>query len=202
MTPRRGSIGTSVPGWGAGLLLAVGLLVSGCAPNMSEQPKYKGLRASDFFQDGRSARPLVEGTVAREMPSPDEVFYTGRVQGELVAKSPVPVTRELLERGHQRFDIFCAPCHSRLGDGEGMVVLRGFQRAASYHVDRLREAPDGHFFDVITHGYGAMAGYAARIEAGDRWAITAYIRALQLSQDARVEDVPEVERRKLTGETK
>jgi len=169
---------------------------------MSQQPKYLPLAPADFFADGSSARPGVEGTVARGMLRSDEAFYSGRRDGVLVERAPVPVNRRLLERGRQRFGIFCSPCHGQLGNGEGVIVMRGFQGPASYHVDRLREAPDGHFFDVITHGYGAMASYAARIPPEDRWAITAYIRALQLSQAAPIEDVPAGEREKLMGQTK
>jgi mono/diheme cytochrome c family protein len=140
--------------------------------------------------------------VARGMLRADEAFYTGRSGGALVERAPVPVTPELVERGRDRFNIYCTPCHGRLGDGEGMVVMRGFQRPTSYHIDRLREAPDGHFFDVMTHGQGAMSSYAARIAASDRWAVAVYIRALQLSQSAGIDDVPPAEREKLTGPAK
>jgi mono/diheme cytochrome c family protein len=164
---------------------------------MSDQPKYTRLRPSDFFSDGRSGRPRVEGTVARGTVDADEAFYTGRVNGAPVARIPVPITPALLKRGRERFNIFCTPCHGYLGNGEGMVVLRGFQHPPSYHIDRLREAPDGHFFDVITHGLGAMSSYATRVAPVDRWAITAYIRALQLSQNAKIDVLPPAEREKL-----
>jgi mono/diheme cytochrome c family protein len=126
------------------------------------------------------------------------VFYTGR-QGDdnLVSEIPVPVTKELLERGESRFNIYCTPCHSRLGDGEGMVVQRGFAEPPSYHIDRLRDAPIGHYFDVMTNGFGAMHSYASRVEPKDRWAIAAYIRALQLSQNAQVSDLPPEQREEL-----
>jgi mono/diheme cytochrome c family protein len=177
-------------------------LAGGCAPDMSDQPKYKNLRGSDLFADGRSARPLIEGTVGTGRLRSDEALFTGQANGAPVERIPVPVTRALLERGRERFGIYCTPCHGRLGTGDGMVVLRGFQRPTSYHIDRLREAPDGHFFDVITRGLGAMAGQGARLAPADRWAITAYIRALQLSQRARIEDVPPEERDKLKGQPK
>lgn len=182
------------------VILAAGwaALAAACAPDMSQQPKYPPLGPSDFFADGSSARPGVEGTVARGLLRTDEALYTGRVDGELVVRIPVPVTRTLLERGRDRFDIYCSPCHGHLGNGEGVIAMRGFRQPTSYHIDRLREAPDGHFFDVITHGYGVMYGYAARVPADDRWAITAYIRALQRSQAATLQDVPEPEREKLT----
>jgi mono/diheme cytochrome c family protein len=135
--------------------------------------------------------------VARGTVDADEAFSTGRVNGAPVAKIPVPITPALLERGRERFSIYCSPCHGYLGGGEGMVVLRGFQHPPSYHIDRLREAPDGHFFDVITHGLGAMSSYATLVAPPDRWAITAYIRALQLSQNAKVDLIPPAERQKL-----
>jgi mono/diheme cytochrome c family protein len=120
----------------------------------------------------------------------DTHFYTGKVDGNLVETLPFPVTRTLLERGHERYEIYCAPCHDRVGSGQGMVVRRGFRRPPSLHIDRLREAPIGHFFDVISNGFGAMPDYAAQIPPRDRWAIAAYIRALQLSQHATLADVP------------
>jgi len=164
---------------------------------MSSQPRYNPLAPSDFFPDGRSGRPAVSGTVAHGAPPAGQPFYTGKSNGEVVERMPVPVSRELLERGRERFDIYCSPCHGRVGDGEGMVVRRGFVQPPSFHVDRLREAPDGHFFDVMTNGFGVMASYAARVSPADRWAVTAYIRALQFSQAAGIEDVPPGEREKL-----
>jgi cytochrome c553 len=183
-------------------VLGLALLAGGCAPNMFRQPKYKPLAKSDFFADGSAARAPVEGTVARGRLRTDERFFTGKVNGVLVATLPLTVTRGVLERGKERYEIFCSPCHGRVGDGTGMVVQRGLRRPPSYHIDRLREAPDGHFFDVITNGFGAMPSYASRIGAGDRWAITAYIRALQLSQAAKIQDVPPAERPKLLEATK
>ncbi len=157
---------------------------------MADQPRYKPLAKSSFFGDGRSARPLVEGTVARGHLLADEHFSFGKSGGALVRTFPFPVTLEVLQRGRERYDIFCAVCHGRAGNGDGMVVRRGFRPPPSFHIERLREAPVGHFFDVISNGFGAMPDYAEQIPAKDRWAITAYIRALQLSQNARLEDVP------------
>jgi hypothetical protein len=169
---------------------------------MNDEPRYKPLAASDFFADGQSARPQVEGTIAHGHLRLDQTFYTGRANGLLVDTLPIPVTREVLARGRERFDIFCSPCHGRLGNGEGMVVQRGFQSPPSYHIERLRNAPDGHIFDVITNGFGAMASYASRVAPGDRWAIVAYIRALQLSQHAAISDVPPDERGRLQGSSR
>jgi mono/diheme cytochrome c family protein len=184
------------------LLLLGALTAAGCSPNMREQPRYKPLAYSALFADSRSARQPVDGTVARGQLRQDAQFFTGKVNGAPVAKMPVPVTPELLRRGQERFDIYCSPCHGRAGDGQGMVVQRGFQPPPSYHVERLVEAPDGHFFDVMTNGFGAMASYASRVAPADRWAITAYIRALQLSQAATIGDVPEGERDRLTKSAK
>jgi mono/diheme cytochrome c family protein len=184
------------------VILGLASLAGGCAPNMFKQPKNKSLTESDFFADGRAARLPVEGTVARGMLRTDERLYTGKVNGLFVGNVPLPLTRELLTRGRERFDIFCSPCHGRLGDGSGMIVQRGLRRPPSYHIDRLREIPDGYFFDAITNGFGAMPSYASRVGVQDRWAITAYIRALQLSQASRLEDVPPAERPKLLEATK
>ncbi len=184
------------------LVLGLALMAGGCAPNMFKQPKNKPLSESDFFADGRAARLPVEGTVARGMLHTDERLYTGKTNGLFVGNLPLPVSRDLLMRGRERFDIFCSPCHGRVGDGSGMIVQRGLRRPPSYHIDRLREVPDGYLFDVITNGFGAMPGYASRIGAKDRWAITAYIRALQLSHASKLEDVPEAERSRLLEATK
>ncbi|MBP7148355.1 MAG: cytochrome c [Acidobacteria bacterium] len=148
---------------------------------MYDGARSKTFEKSDFFSDGQLARPLPEGTVARGQLAEDAVA-TGREGGRLLAEGPLPVTPGLLRRGQERFEIYCSPCHGRLGDGDGMIVRRGFQRPPSYHADRLRAAPDGYLFDVITEGYGAMPSYAARVAPEDRWAIIAYVRALQVSQ--------------------
>lgn len=156
---------------------------------MHNQPKYIPLRPSNFFDDHRSERPFVEGAIARGHLDDDELFYTGKVNGKLADEFPFAVTGEVLQRGRERFDVYCAPCHDRLGNGLGMIVRRGFRRPPSYHIDRLRAAPAGHFFDVMTNGFGAMPSYAAQVAPGDRWAIVAYIRALQRSQHATTKDV-------------
>jgi mono/diheme cytochrome c family protein len=177
--------------------LAAGLGAPGCNQMMNDEPRYKPLAASDFFADGQSARPQVAGTIARGHLRFDQAFYAGRSGGALVDAFPVAVTGDLLARGRERFDIFCSPCHGRLGNGDGVVVERGFRSPASYHIDRLRDAPVGHFFDVITNGFGAMSGFASRVPVADRWAIIAYVRALQLSQHATLSDAPDNEQQKL-----
>lgn len=162
------------------LLLAVPV-VAGCRQDMHNQPKYRPLRASAFFGDGSSARPLVEGTVARGLLQEDEAFYSGKAGDAFVREMPLPVDAALVARGRERYDIFCAPCHDATGGGNGMIVQRGYRRPPSMHDDRLREAEAGYFFDVMTHGFGAMPDYR-QISPRDRWAIVSYIRALQLSQ--------------------
>jgi mono/diheme cytochrome c family protein len=174
----------------AAVTLAAALGALGCRQDMHDQPKYKPLRKSDFFADGRSARPLVEGTVARGFLREDKALYTGKAGNEFISEIPVEVTAELLRRGRTEFEAFCSPCHGRTGMGDGMIVRRGFKRPSSYHVDRLRAMPIGYFFDVMTNGYGAMSDYASQVPVRDRWAIAAYIRTLQLSQHAPVADVP------------
>jgi mono/diheme cytochrome c family protein len=158
---------------------------------MHDQPKYRGLRASTFFADGSSARPLVEGTVARGTLQEDEAFFTGKIDKATVKELPFPVDEAVLNRGQERFNIYCSPCHGRTGSGNGMVIQRGFPRQPpSFHIDRLRQADVGYVFDVITNGFGVMSDYKAQIAPRDRWAIVAYIRALQLSQHAAATDVP------------
>jgi cytochrome c553 len=171
-----------------------------CNQQMNNEPRYDPLESSDFFADGMTARPRVPGTIAREHLRIDEAFFTGISGGRPVNEFPFPVTRGTLQRGRERFDIFCSPCHGRVGQGDGMVVSRGFRSPPSYHLDRLREAPIGHFVDVMSNGFGAMPSYASRVPPQDRWAIAAYIRALQLSQRATLADVPEAERQTLRGE--
>ena len=162
-----------------------------CRQDMQDQPKYIPLRASDFFGDGRSARPLIDGTVARGHLDADTVLYEGKgPDGKFVDTFPFPVTKEVLERGQQRFNIYCAPCHDRLGTGDGKIVRRGYRHPPSYHIDRLRQVPNGYIFDVISNGFGAMPDYAMQVHPRDRWAIVAYIRALQLSQNAPLSAVP------------
>jgi hypothetical protein len=167
------------------------LALAGCRQDMHNQPKYKPLRQTTYYADGRSARPIVPGTVARGDLRQDVAFYTGfDTNGQLLDKLPLLLTRQLLERGRERYNIYCSPCHSEIGNGEGMVARRGYLRPPSFHEDRLRKAPLGHFFEVITNGLGGMPDYAQQVAPADRWAIAAYIRALQLSQDATSADVP------------
>jgi mono/diheme cytochrome c family protein len=184
-----------------GLLLLSGPAVAGCRQDMHDNPRYEALEESDFFADKRAMRPIPEGTVARGNLRDDDVFYTAKQNGELVTALPAQVTvdQALLDRGQQRYNIYCAPCHSPLGDGNGTVVQRGYKRPASYHDDRLRNMPIGYFYDVITNGFGQMPDYAAQVTPADRWAIAAYIRALQLSQGASVDDVPADQRGTLEG---
>jgi mono/diheme cytochrome c family protein len=157
---------------------------------MQVQPYYRPLSESKFFADKRAARPIIEGTVAQGQLDADTYFYTGKIGSNPGDYMPFPVTAEVMARGQQRFNIYCSPCHSEVGDGNGMIVQRGYKRPPSYFSDRLRKAPIGHFFDVITHGFGVMPDYASQVEPKDRWAIAAYIRALQLSQTATRADVP------------
>ncbi len=159
-------------------------VLGGCRNDMHVQPKYLPLRHSDFFEDGRTSRIPPANTIARGQLRDDAYFYTGMVNGQPANLMPFPATREVLERGRERFDIYCSPCHSRLGDGNGMIVQRGYRRPPSFYEQRLRQAPLGHFFDVMTNGYGAMPDYAAQVDSRDRWAIAAYIRVLQTSQTA------------------
>ncbi len=162
-------------------------LLAGCSlkQDMALQPKNRPLSPSDFFNDGRSARPLVENTVARGSVREDEMT---------IAKDsnafPLPVNQELLERGESRYKIFCSPCHGLQGDGNGMVAMRGMKHPPSYHQDRLRQVPNGYIYDVITNGFGAMLGYSAQVAPADRWAIVAYVRALQLSRNAKISELP------------
>ncbi|MGH9497771.1 MAG: c-type cytochrome [Terriglobales bacterium] len=170
--------------------LLVVLALAGCRQDMHDQPRFKPLAKSDFYSDLRSARAPVEGTVARGQLHEDTYFYSGKMGNNPGDYMPFAVTEEVLARGRERFNIYCAPCHSLLGDGNGVIVQRGFRRPSSYHTERLRNAPLGYFFDVMTNGFGAMPDYAAQISVRDRWNIVAYIRALQLSQNASTADVP------------
>jgi hypothetical protein len=172
------------------LLGMTAFFLTACRQDMHDQPKDLPLRMSDFYSDKRSARPIIEGTVARGQLKEDTYFYTGKIGTQEGDVMPFPVTADVLARGQQRYNIYCSPCHSELGDGRGMIVQRGYRPPPSYHTDRLRKAPIGHFFDVITNGFGAMPDYATQIPVADRWAIAAYIRALQLSQNAQPGDVP------------
>jgi mono/diheme cytochrome c family protein len=166
------------------------LLLTGCRQDMHDQPRFKPLAKSDFYGDLRSARAPVEGTVARGQLHEDTYFYGGKVGNAPGDCMPFAANEQVLVRGRERFNIYCAPCHSQLGDGNGVIVQRGFRRPPSFHSERLRNAPLGYFFDVMTNGFGAMPDYASQISARDRWNIVAYVRALQLSQNASTADVP------------
>jgi hypothetical protein len=164
---------------------------------MHDQPKYSALEPAPFFADGSSARPPIAGTVARGELRDDELLYTGKIKEESATVFPFPVDDQVMARGRERFNIYCSPCHGLTGEGDGMIVQRGFSRPPSLIEPRLREMPPGHFFEVITNGFGAMPDHAAQIKPQDRWAITAYIRALQLAGSATLEDVPAAERARL-----
>lgn len=171
------------------LVMLMCCAAGGCGQNMETQPKYYEYEPAPLFHDGRVLQAPVAGTVAR-----------GDLERAAQAAEKPPLSAELLARGQREFDVFCSPCHGRLGDGSGMIVQRGMPRPHSFHEDRLRQAPDQHFFDAITAGYGAMYSYAARVQPRDRWAIVAYVRALQLSQHANLDDVPAGERERLRSE--
>jgi cytochrome c553 len=184
------------------MLLAVGAL-AGCRQDMNDQERLDPLEASDFFPDGAASRPIPAGTVARGQLQEDTAFQTGHLTPtELVNELPMPLTAEVLQRGQERFNIYCSVCHGRTGEGTGMIVRRGFPQPPSFHTDRLREAPLGHFVQVITNGYGLMYSYASRVEPADRWAIAAYIRALQLSQHATLADAGSAPRKQLEEATR
>jgi len=172
------------------VLLTAAVSLAACRQDMHNGPRYKPLQASTFFPSGGSARTLVANTVPRGFLREDELLNTGKVNGQLVNLFPMPVTPAVMARGQERFNVFCSPCHGRTGEGNGMIVQRGFRRPPSYHEQRLRDAPAGYFFDVMTNGFGAMQDYSAQVPVADRWAIAAYIRALQLSHGATVADVP------------
>jgi mono/diheme cytochrome c family protein len=172
-------------------VLSTIFMLSACRIDMHVQPRQNPLSRSDFFTDQRSERPPVEGTVARGELREDTYFYAGKLGNSPGDYMPFPVTREVLERGRERYNIYCAPCHSQLGDGNGFIPSRGFARKPpSYHIPRLQKAPLGYFYDVITNGFGIMPDYASQIPPQDRWNIVAYVRALQLSQNATMADVP------------
>jgi mono/diheme cytochrome c family protein len=174
-------------------------LAVGCRQDMHDAPRYDPLEYSPVFSQGASARELVEGTVARGTVSDDELLSTGKVGGQVSAAFPFAITRADLDRGEQRFNIYCAPCHGRTGEGNGMVVQRGYRQPPSYHLDRLREAPAGYFFDVMTNGFGTMPDYRSQVPVADRWRIAAYIRVLQASQHTTAADLPAGEFDKVTA---
>ncbi len=170
--------------------LAAISLLAGCRQDMHDQPKFIPQRGTDFFADGRSARPQVLNTVARGQLREDQYFYTGLVNGKEQDAMPFPATLTVLERGQERYNVYCTPCHSRVGNGDGMIVQRGYKPAGNYHDARRLAQPLSHYFYVMTNGYGAMPDYSAQLAPADRWAVAAYIRALQLSQNAKESDVP------------
>ena len=182
------------------VLFLVLIALGGCDQKMAQQPRYDPLEPSVFFRDGQSARPLPPGTVARGQLREDTHFYAGMSGGSPAKSFPFPVTIEVLQRGQERFNVFCAPCHSRTGDGDGMIVRRGFTRPPSLHDPRVRELPPGHIFRVVTLGLGAMPSYRTQVEPYDRWAIIAYVRALQLSRNATLADIPPDKRIQLEKE--
>ena len=170
--------------------LAALVLVAGCRQDMHNQPKYRPLRPSTLFADGSSARQPVEGTVARGTLHTDEALFTGKVNGSPVTEMPFAITAEDLDRGQERFNIFCAPCHDQTGSGTGMVVQRGYRQPPSFHIERLKTVEPGYIFDVITNGFGVMPDYRTQIDPRDRWRIIAYVKALQLSQPTVAEPAP------------
>ena len=171
-------------------VVLVSLALAGCRQDMHDAPRYEPLEASTFFANGQASRALVANTVPRGLLREDTHLNEGRVDGQLATTFPMAVTPAVMQRGQERFNVFCSPCHGRTGSGNGMVVQRGFRAPPSYHEERLRNAPVGYFFDVMTNGFGAMQDYASQVPVADRWAIAAYIRALQLSQRATLADVP------------
>jgi mono/diheme cytochrome c family protein len=172
------------------VVASLAVLATACRQDMHDAPRYNPLRASVFFANGSSARPLLANTVARGQLREDRHLYEGIVDGKPAETFPFPITDQVMRRGQERYTVFCTPCHGRTGEGNGMIVERGFRKPPSYHEDRLRNAPVGYFYDVMTHGFGAMQDYASQLPVADRWAIAAYIRALQFSQRAVVDDVP------------
>lgn len=183
------------------LALVSGLALMGCQQKMATQPYFKPLEENSYFADGRASRPIEPNTVSRGDLREDDALYTGKVDGELVDEFPISITEEVMARGHDRFNIYCAPCHSKLGDGNGMIVQRGVSRPPAFTEDRLTTAPVGHIYDVITNGYGRMYSYNQQLPVRDRWAIVAYVKALQSAGRATIDDVPEAVRAQLTQTT-
>jgi mono/diheme cytochrome c family protein len=179
------------------LCLVGALALAGCRQDMHDAPRYDPLEASPMFPTGASARPLVEGTVARGDLRADEGLYTGKVGGQAVNDFPFAITRADLDRGEERYNIYCSPCHAKTGEGTGMVVQRGYRQPPSFHTDRLRQAQTGYVFDVISNGFGVMPDYRAQIPTEDRWRIVAYVRVLQASHQGTTADVPPAELERL-----
>jgi mono/diheme cytochrome c family protein len=182
-----------------GLVVVSLVLLAGCQGRMKDQPRVEPYEASAFFSDGQGSRPLVANTVPREGFTEDMTFLTGMDNGSPATAIPMPVTLDVIQRGQERYNIFCAPCHGLDGDGDGIIVQRGFPSPPSYHIDRLRNASPGHFFDVMTNGFGVMFDYATQVTPADRWAIVSYIQALQLSHNAAANDLPAQDRDALVG---
>lgn len=181
--------------WSRACALATAVLTAaagsaGCRQDMHDQPKLEAYERSDFFNDGRAMREIPENTVARGQLFEDELLHTGKVNGQPSEELPFPATRELLARGRDRYNVYCTPCHGQTGMGNGMVVQRGYKPPPSLHAEPQRSRPLGYYFDVMTNGFGAMPDYRAQVTPEDRWAIAAYLRVLQLSQRASVDDVP------------
>jgi len=200
---RLGIIGAFARRAAVGVLAAGTLLAGGCRQDMQDQPKYTTYAPSQFFANGASARQPVEQSVARGSVHPDTLLYTGTENGAAATQFPFPVTAAVLSRGQTRFNAFCAPCHDRTGSGNGMIVQRGYKKPTSFHEQRLRDAAPGYFFQAMANGFGVMPSYATQIpDVKDRWAVIAYIRALQLSQNATLADVPAADRAALQREAK
>ncbi len=172
------------------IVALIALVSAGCRQDMHDAPRLETYEASAFFADGRASRTAPAGTVARGWLREDEAFHTGKVNGQFVEQFPLAVSRADLARGQERYNVYCTPCHGKIGDGNGMVVQRGLRQAASYHQDRLRNEKVGYLYDVVANGFGVMQGYAEQVPVRDRWLIIAYVRALQLSQHASIDDVP------------
>ena len=182
-------------------LVALSLVVTGCRQDMHDQPVIEPYEASAIFSDGAGSRPLPEETVARGQLREDSAFYTGlSADDSMVSQIPVAITREMLANGQSKFNTFCAPCHDRTGNGQGLIVRRGFKQPASFHEQRLRDQPAGYFYTVISNGFGDMSSYAAQIQPADRWAIVAYLRTLQWSRNAPLDSLPEDVRERVVAE--
>ena len=179
------------------LMTVAGFAIAGCRQQMADQPHQRPLEPSNFFDDGMASRPVEPGTVARTGRKQNDQRFNSKVDGKLVDTFPFKLTMEVLARGQERYEIFCSPCHDRLGNGQGMIVRRGFTPARSFHDPRLRDAPAGHFFEIITQGFGPMPSYANQLSEHDRWAVIAYIRALQFSRNARLDELPAEDREKM-----
>jgi mono/diheme cytochrome c family protein len=181
------------------MLTAVAIFaIAGCRQQMADQPHQRPLEVSNFFDDGMASRPLEPGTVARTGREQDSYMLSGKIDGKLADAFPFEITMDVLKRGQERYEIFCSPCHDRLGTGQGMIVRRGFTPARSFHELRLRDAPAGHYFEIMTQGFGPMPSYANQLSEQDRWAVIAYIRALQFSRNARINELPPEDREKLS----